>query len=329
MKPLISIVVPVYNAEKSIHKCIESILQQSYENIELLLIDDGSTDKSGQICDEYSSGYEWVYTIHIANAGVSNARNVGLEKANGDYCVFVDSDDWIESKTIELAVSCVRNVGLLVWGYSVDFVDNKGTNLWSNVITKDQYIVQGDGKRWDDESLGMIGYVWNKLYRIDIIRKHHLKFDKSISLYEDLIFNIDYILNVHDILFSGFIGTHYIQTNDESLGTRFYSNIADLKQTALEKKVELLRFCGIDEDWIEEWTRKEYGVLLRASINSVVHSRGTEREKKERLVSLLSNKTTASFVRRAKMMSFRDLIIFTCVRNKCDRILYILYGGKR
>ena len=101
-EPLISIIVPVYNVEKYLSKCIDSIINQTYKNIEIILIDDGSTDSSGAICDKYALVDSRIHVLHIENSGVSNARNVGLNHATGDYIGFVDSDDYIEPNMYEL-----------------------------------------------------------------------------------------------------------------------------------------------------------------------------------------------------------------------------------
>ena len=94
--PIISVIVPVYNAENYLHRCIDSILAQTFTDFELLLINDGSTDNSGEICNAYAQKYPCIRMFHKNNGGVSSARNLGLTKANGEWIVFVDSDDWIE-----------------------------------------------------------------------------------------------------------------------------------------------------------------------------------------------------------------------------------------
>ena len=97
----VSVIIPVYNAEKYIRRCIESVLDQTYQDLEILLINDGSTDSSGSICDEYALKYMRVKSIHSINQGVAHARNLGLDNATGEYVVFVDSDDYVSSKYVE------------------------------------------------------------------------------------------------------------------------------------------------------------------------------------------------------------------------------------
>ena len=98
---LVSVIVPVYKAEKWLHRCVDSILTQTMEDFELLLIDDGSPDRSGEICDEYAAKDSRVRVFHKENGGVSSARNLGLDNAKGEYICFLDSDDWIDSETLE------------------------------------------------------------------------------------------------------------------------------------------------------------------------------------------------------------------------------------
>ena len=100
----ISVVVPVYNVEKYLRKCIDSIINQTYKNLEIILVDDGSPDKCGEICDEYAKKDNRVKVIHKKNAGVSSARNDGIDNATGEYIIFVDSDDWLEDNAIEIMV---------------------------------------------------------------------------------------------------------------------------------------------------------------------------------------------------------------------------------
>lgn len=108
MNNLISVIVPVYKVEKYIKKCIESIINQTYENLEIILVDDGSPDNCGKICDEYAKKDKRIKVIHKENGGVSSARNLGLEKSNGQYITFIDSDDWIEEEYCEILLTTLK-----------------------------------------------------------------------------------------------------------------------------------------------------------------------------------------------------------------------------
>ena len=125
MGPLISVIIPVYNTEKYLFTCVNSVIAQTYQNVEIIIVDDGSTDNSGLLCDELSENDERIIVEHKINGGLSSARNHGLSKANGKYIVFVDSDDWIEKETIEYAYTNMMktDADLVIWGYYADFED--------------------------------------------------------------------------------------------------------------------------------------------------------------------------------------------------------------
>ena len=125
----VDVIVPVYNTEKYLPKCIESILAQTYKNIELILVDDGSLDDSGRICDEYAAQDSRIQVIHKENGGVSKARNSGIDKAKGEWLLFVDSDDWVEEKYVETFLKQAKKdvflmQGLVQVGTEGEYVNN-------------------------------------------------------------------------------------------------------------------------------------------------------------------------------------------------------------
>lgn len=128
MKQLVSIIVPVFNVEKYLSRCVISLLNQTYSNVEIILVDDGSTDNSGRICDEFANSHSTVFSIHKKNGGLSSARNTGIEICHGDYVSFVDSDDYIEHNMIEVMLrSCVVNGSLLSCCGRFDIYEYMGT----------------------------------------------------------------------------------------------------------------------------------------------------------------------------------------------------------
>ena len=107
--PLVSIIIPVYNVEKYLQQCVGSVLAQTYKHLEIVLIDDGSTDQSPRMCDEYAAQYENIYVFHKQNGGASTARNIGLENAKGEYIFFLDSDDWLEPNALETMITTAKS----------------------------------------------------------------------------------------------------------------------------------------------------------------------------------------------------------------------------
>lgn len=194
MTPKVSIIVPVYNAEKVISRCVDSILEQEYTDFELLLIDDGSTDSSGKICDKYAKEDTRVRVIHKENGGVSAARNLALEEARGTYLQFLDADDWITPNATKLFVETAEQYQcdmVIADFYRVagERVSHKGAIEKDGVLSREEFAEE----MMENPADFYYGVLWNKLYRRDIIETYNLRMDARISWCEDFMFNLEYI----------------------------------------------------------------------------------------------------------------------------------------
>ena len=191
----LSIIVPIYNFEKYVSQCIESILQQNYQDFELLLINDGSTDKSGNICENYLSDKRVKY-INKKNGGVSSARNVGIRQAIGKYIMFVDADDFIEKNMIEEMMKELKDDQITICGYNEKFVNNTIPIMTQKkiVLTNHKEIIDSLFKY-----RAVSGFLWNKIYNTNIIKEFNIQFDEEISYCEDLLFNVEYLLNIKKV----------------------------------------------------------------------------------------------------------------------------------
>lgn len=187
---LISIIIPVYNSEKYLQRCIDSIKSQTYNNIEILLIDDGSTDNSLQICKENALKDSRIEAIHKKNTGVSDTRNVGIAKSKGKYISFIDSDDYIEKNYIKKLYNAIIDKDVAICQYKK--VTNKNYEESLLISDKKDNIIDDI---LNDSVVG--GYCWNKLYKREKIVG--LKFNKKIKIMEDLIFNLNYFKKVKRI----------------------------------------------------------------------------------------------------------------------------------
>ena len=199
-QPTISIIVPVYNSEKYLDACIDSILSQSFRDFELILVDDGSKDSSAQICDEYASQDTRVRVIHKANGGVSAARNDGLDIAKGEYITFIDSDDWVERKYLE-TLSNYRDYDIVFFshrmiyedGYTSEFKfeakEGDRQNIWEIVASLRKNAVGSN----------FYGYTWNKMFRRDIIEKYKIRFIEGLRISEDEVYTLDYCTHAKSI----------------------------------------------------------------------------------------------------------------------------------
>lgn len=191
--PKISVIVPVYNAERWLHRCIDSILAQTFTDYELLLIDDGSTDASGAICDEYAQRDTRIRVFHKPNGGVSSARNLGLDNAQGEWISFVDSDDWVNCNYLDLFTTQIDNgAELIVQG----FIPHG--NLWQTRtgINYKGAVKEGLLKLHKEN---ILGFICNKLYKLSIIKDSVLRFDTEVVLREDELFMLQYVERIFTI----------------------------------------------------------------------------------------------------------------------------------
>lgn len=192
-EPLISIVIPVYNVQEYVARCLDSILKQTYQNFEVICIDDGSTDGSGKLCDDYAKMDQRVTVHHVKNAGVSSARNLGLSLVQGAYFAFVDSDDYIEANYLEVLYGNIKEYDCDV--SSCLFVLNEiNSEQTSQIDDSQSNIMLFTGSKecihnFICSGVSMEGMVWNKLYRTDKFRK--IQFDKNIRVNEDCIYTFD------------------------------------------------------------------------------------------------------------------------------------------
>lgn len=221
-KHLVTVIIPVYNVEQYLEKCLESIINQTYKKLQIILVNDGSTDHSYQICLEYQKKDERIEVINKENGGLSSARNAGLNHAKGEYCYFVDSDDYVKETLIEDAVKEMEaaQADLVVFGYQKifendnepeEFVPDNTVDILEDITDRMDYFT-------DVYCTYEIGYeVWNKLYRTEIICQNQLRFEKNKEIFaEDICFNAYYLMHVKNVVRIDKI-LHYYLIRDNSL----------------------------------------------------------------------------------------------------------------
>lgn len=225
----VSIIVPIYNAEKYLNKCIDSILSQTFTDFELILVDDGSKDGSPIILDGYKEQDPRVVVIHKPNGGVSSARNAGIEVALGKYILFVDSDDYIASEYIQ---TMLRNMGSCEWVFSgiCDFASDRNDNPFEFPDASFDLTIEHDYFRFIN--LGLFNAPFPKLYVTSIIVENHILFNTCISFSEDRDFNLQYMQYVRKVRTIPYIGYRYRGDTPGSLAKTARSNLVtfDCKQ---------------------------------------------------------------------------------------------------
>lgn len=224
-KPLVSIIVPVYNCSEYITACIDSIIKGCRSDIEIILVDDGSTDNSGKICDEYSNRFSFVRCVHQNQSGVSCARNNGIAHASGTYVMFVDSDDFINNQLVDRLIEYIGHSDIAIAGYSL--YDDK-----SDAVTNIFPCFYSEGSSTD--LAGKIGSYINppyllgpcfKLFKLDIIQNNNIKFPRDISYCEDALFVFNYLRHIKSYVSIRNAGYYYRQHGSFTLSTSFRKDL--------------------------------------------------------------------------------------------------------
>ena len=195
----VTVIVPVYNVESYVKECILSLLEQTYSNLEIIIINDGSTDNSKEICEEIQGKDKRIIYISKKNSGVSDTRNVGIKQSTGDYITFIDSDDFIDNEYIDRMVTQLEecNVDMVVCNY-IELYKNSKLSINNNeindiIITNREAIT----KVFSSRTFG--GYLWNKIFKSEIIKKNKLFFNKDIHMCEDMLFICKYLSNCNNV----------------------------------------------------------------------------------------------------------------------------------
>lgn len=313
MKELISIIVPVYNAEKTLTRCVEALLGQTYSNIEILLIDDGSKDRSLDICREFARKDPRLKVIYKKNGGVSSARNAGLDTATGTYVMFCDSDDWVESDWCETLLNAYETDSLAMCQY---YIENAAKHV---KVEEADGIIQRHkrDKFFQLDNNGMF-VPWNKIYSKKVIDTHALRFHEKLTNGEDLLFNAEYVDCIAgDIIFVRKKEIHYTWPNQVSLSNVVFEDYFEQLHVLWDKLAPILENLKIEDQrqWLKVYTHffNEYqkGLLwiLRDKNKSFVY--------KWKIANAVMRSSDYQFFSRRATISPNALYSWVCRRNSC------------
>lgn len=323
----VSVIVPVYNVENELKTCIESILNQSYETWELWLIDDGSTDKSPMLCDEYVKKDSRIHVLHKANGGVSAARNSGLQQVTGEYVLFVDSDDYLEKQALERLVteaeSKAADVVLCGFFYRV---------MHDNSVVKNVADTSFSG---DNKELAMTCFAevfgkdlinppWNKLIKRSILQENNLQFNEAYSILEDLSFSIQLLEKCSNIVIVREALYNYVYKEQNNLVHKFHSNffeallffdecMSKYSAKVAEPEIEKIRhhfFCRKTLMFL----RKIYKV-----------SGFSNKQKYSELRRICSNERLQTSVTHFETKDKKKRVAFFCMKHRLYLLLHLLY----
>lgn len=237
----VSVIVPVYNGEKYIERCIESILKQTYENVELIVINDGSTDNTKGMLDKYNDS---IMVINKKNTGVSDSRNIGISKATGNYIMFCDADDWLCEEALEIAVDGIEKYDAIRFSHYIVSDNKKVKKENSDDVYSSVDLVIHDNKQLVMNLLlnKTEGHLWNYLLRTKIIKDNKLYFDDELFYQEDVVFLLEYFLKIKNLrvidcpLYNYFKNSSSVTQNEVSV-IRNLSSIWKIR----EKIIDLLK----------------------------------------------------------------------------------------
>lgn len=331
-KPLVSLVVPIYNMGHRLEKSISSFLNQDYVNTELILVDDGSTDNSFEICKKLEDMNNRIRVIHTDNRGSGPARNAGIHDAKGEYVYFPDADDYLESNAISVLVDAMNegNYDLVVFGYkNVNTKgEQRGNKIYPNIVLDGNYIRQDYGDYMSTTSkLGIQGAPWNKFFKMSIIRKNNIEYP-SLRRHQDEGFIGRYMCYVQNVCFiSNVLYTYY--TNDLQL---------EWKKYPIDYIDAVIGLYDVRKETILTWNKSDYStrdLIHKEYICNVIKSLELSFSPKfdfdyqDRLkwMEMTINRSNIASI-KIKNIGLYQKLVMTTIRKKYFRLMYILLALK-
>lgn len=302
MDSLISIIVPVYNTENYLEKCLYSLVNQTYKNIEIIIIDDGSPDNSMNIIQKFVLADNRVKVISQKNQGLSGARNTGMNNANGDYIMFIDSDDWIETDTCEKAINASEkyNADVVFWPYIKEFSDSQKDNylfdkteiIWSekniNQLSRRMVGLVGD-ELANPQSIDNLVTAWGKLYKKSVIGDVRFTDTKIIET-EDALFNIEVFLGINSAVYIPDLLSHYRKDNESSLTHNYKKKLVSRWREMYSRIKFLLDRNDMSREYYDALKNRICFGLIGLGINLAEDKKMSFKEKKKEIYNILSMK---------------------------------------
>lgn len=276
-KGLVSIIVPVYNVEKYLEACVRSVQAQTYRHFELLLVDDGSKDGSGALCDKLAAKDSRIRVIHKQNEGVSATRNRGIDESRGQFIVFVDSDDQIRPEMLRKMVRAITH-------YHTDLALSGFERFrpgWSQEVRLSPHpLVIFESQKelisvYKQANTNMFGIsIWAKMYRADIIRRHNIRFQTDISYEEDCCFNIDYFHHIHSAAVLRECFYRYRQM-EQSLSKGYRKNTFKFLVNGYRRRIAYMKELGVSRGGADAILM----IVVKATVQKIFHSDLPKEEK--------------------------------------------------
>lgn len=268
---MISVIVPVYKAEKNITRCIESIIIQDYQDWELILVDDGSPDRSGTICDEYAAKDNRILVVHQENAGASAARNHGIDEAKGEYICFIDADDYVTERYLSAFEVDDKHVDFAIQGMTLTFEDK--TLNHDKLPSFSGFYELSELLSQNDSTLDLLNGPCCKLYRTRIIREHQIRFPDALSYGEDSIFVLAYLNQCEKMYVAALSNYCYTHENAQSLSSTRQDGLKMMAAVIQDFNwfISLnTRICNMPDSYIEYYRNYKALMFYNAVHNQLI-----------------------------------------------------------
>lgn len=248
----VSIIIPVYNVEDKISGCIDSILNQTFQDFELILVNDGSSDNSSQVCWNYSKKDSRIFVIDKKNEGAGYARNAGLDIATKKYVVFIDSDDWIEPDMLQSLLSLINtsdDIQVVSCNYYCEIQGWDDPIIVNIDMPEDPWITEDVAQciAYMDK-VKSFNYLWNKIYLKSIIDEHNIRFEKFFTTGQDLDFNLKYFRHVKKCVVTNVPYYHYIKDGVNSLCARYKDNLYNIVSELSSRRWDMYKEFDMDQN---------------------------------------------------------------------------------
>lgn len=325
MSPAISVIIPVYKCEKYLVQCIESVLNQTFQDFELILVDDGSPDFSPQICDEYAKKDNRIQVIHKENGGVSSARNEGIKVSRGEYITFIDSDDYVDAEMFEVLYRKIKfNEGdLIISGLRYIFEETKKKKEYS--LPDEKFLMQEIDSFYKEIKNGFgFSAIYAKLYKTEIIRDNQILYAEDFSILEDGSFVLEYLQYCSSCILANEVFYNYRQASEMSLMKAFNSNA-----------INALEYYKKKGEWLESVLNKEnandyyihlYSLFYSFLIQIFSRSGLNRVAKKALLKNYIKHSVTRRIIANIKSskLKLRHKMIFIFIKLKWSIFVYML-----
>lgn len=280
---MVSIIVTAYNCIESLECCVGSIRQQTYTNFELMLVDDGSTDGSGELCDKLAAEDTRIRVIHKPNGGVSSARNAGIDAATGGYITFCDSDDYLEPDYLEALIQAAESNPDCghIWCCFQTVTGYQKENAAPNYTSAKSLLCYTLQDYMSLHEMWLDAEPWNKLYRTDIVQTAKVRFPEDLSLGEDWLFNLAYIdasANEKIVVVTKPL-YNYMRGNDESLDSKYRKDLLDIYRRLNDTCLSYLRKWKLPTEQIEKFYNSRFYLYEKVLRNTMRAPDKTKREK--------------------------------------------------